>query len=272
VVFKLIAGIVGNSTAMLADAVHSLSDMLTTIFVMVGIKLANRESDKEHPYGHERFECVAAIIMSVVLFITGAGIGWVGIQQLIAWDFEETDVPGLIALIAAVTTIVVKEGMYWFKRAAAKKIDSSALMADAWHHRIDALTSVGSFLGILGARHGFPMLDPLAAVVICLFILKAAFDIFRNTIGKMTDRACDEETENDMREVILSNKSVIDIDVFRTRLFGDRIYVDVEISVDGSLSLIKAHDVAQDVHDDIEAKFSKVKHCMVHINPAKPRR
>ena len=269
VAFKLFAGIIGRSTAMLADAVHSLSDMLTTIIVMIGVKLANRKPDKEHPYGHERFESVAAILLSVVLVVTGGGIGWVGIQQVIAGTYGDgLTVPGVIALVAAVATIVVKEGMYRYKSRVAKKIDSSALMADAWHHRTDSLSSIGSFIGILGARMGFPILDPIAAIVICLFILKAALDVFRDAIGKMTDRACDDATEAAMREIISGEEAVMGIDVLRTRLFGDKIYVEVEIAVDGEKALNDAHDVSQRVHDAIEKEFPKVKHCTVHVNPA----
>ena len=267
-VFKLFAGIVGNSTAMIADALHSFSDMYTTIIVMVGVKLANKEADKKHPYGHERFECVAAIILSIILVLTGIGIGWAGIQQITASNHGEMTVPGLIALVAAIVTILVKEAMYWYKRGVALKINSSALMADAWHHRSDSLSSIGTLLGILGARLGFPILDPLAAIFICLFIIKVAIDIFRDAIGKMTDSACDEEVEAEMRKIILAQESVMDIDCLRTRVFGDRIYVEVEISVDGSYTLDKAHDVAHYVHDAIEAEFPKVKHCTVHVNPA----
>jgi len=268
VAFKLFAGIVGRSTAMIADAMHSLSDTLTTVIVMIGVKLANRKPDREHPYGHERFECVAALILSGVLFVTGVGIGWAGIQQILITNFDEVAVPGIIALVAAVTTIVVKEGMYWYKRAAAKKINSSALMADAWHHRSDSLSSIGSFLGILGARMGFPILDPVAAIVICFFIVKAGLDVFRDSVSRMTDRACDEETEDAMRKVILEQKSVVGIDLLRTRLFGDRIYMEVEICADGTYTLQEAHEIAHSVHDAIEGTFDKVKHCTVHVNPA----
>ena len=268
VAFKLFAGIIGRSTAMLADAVHSLSDMLTTIIVMVGVKLANRKPDKDHPYGHERFESVAAILLSIVLTITGVGIGWVGVQQILARTYgDDISIPGVIALVAAVATIVVKEGMYRYKSRIAKKIDSSALMADAWHHRTDSLSSIGSFIGILGARLGLPILDPIAAIVICLFILKAALDVFRDAIAKMTDRACDDETETAMREVICAQDDVLGTDVLRTRLFGDKIYVEVEILVNGSMTLYDAHEISQKVHDSIEGNFPKVKHCTVHVNP-----
>jgi len=265
--FKLFAGIFAQSAAMISDAVHSMSDVFSTIIVMIGIKLANKKSDKEHPYGHERFECVAAIVLAAVLFATGAGIGWSGIKKAIAGNYGDLAIPGILALVAAIGSIIVKEAMYWYTRGAAKRINSSALMADAWHHRSDAFSSVGSFAGIFGARLGFPILDPLACIIICLFILKAAIDIFRDAVGKMTDRACDDETIAKMRDLILSQKSVEGIDGLKTRLFGDKIYMDVEIRVDALVRLEEAHLVAQAVHDVIEEQFPKVKHCMVHVNP-----
>lgn len=265
--FKLFAGIFAQSAAMISDAVHSMSDVFSTIIVMIGIKLANKKSDKEHPYGHERFECVAAIVLAAVLFATGAGIGWSGIKKAIAGNYGDLAIPGILALVAAIVSIIVKEAMYWYTRGAAKRINSSALMADAWHHRSDAFSSVGSFAGIFGARLGFPILDPLACIIICLFILKAAIDIFRDAVGKMTDRACDDETIAKMRDLILSRKSVEGIDGLKTRLFGDKIYMDVEIRVDALVRLEEAHLVAQAVHDVIEEQFPKVKHCMVHVNP-----
>ena len=265
--FKLFAGIFAQSAAMISDAVHSMSDVFSTIIVMIGIKLANKKPDKEHPYGHERFECVAAIVLAAVLFATGAGIGWSGIKKAIAGNYGDLAIPGILALVAAIVSIIVKEAMYWYTRGAAKRINSSALMADAWHHRSDAFSSVGSFAGIFGARLGFPILDPLACIIICLFILKAAIDIFRDAVGKMTDRACDDETIAKMRDLILSQKSVERIDGLKTRLFGDKIYMDVEIRVDALVRLEEAHLVAQAVHDVIEEQFPKVKHCMVHVNP-----
>jgi len=267
-VFKLFAGIVGNSTAMLADAMHSFSDMYTTFIVMIGIKMANRKADKDHPYGHERFECVAAILLSAVLLFTGVGIGWAGINRMISGNAEEIAVPGIIALVAALVTIVVKAVLYKYKRGVAKRINSSALMADAWHHLSDSLSSIGSFLGILGARLGFPMLDPLAAILICLFIIKAAADVFRDAIGKMTDKSCDEKTMGEMEETILAQEGVLNIDSLKTRLFGDRIYVEAEIGVESKETLQSAHSVAQCVHDAIEERFPMVKHCTVHVNPA----
>lgn len=266
-VFKLFAGVFAHSAAMVSDAVHSASDVLSTIIVMVGIKLAGRESDRGHPYGHERLECVAALLLACILFATGAGIGFGGIQKIAAGNYGALTVPGALALIAAAVSIVVKEGMYWYTRAAAKKVGSGALMASAWHHRSDALSSVGSFAGILGARMGFPVLDAVASVVISVFIIKAAYDIFMDSAGKMTDQACDDTTVEKLRAVVLEHDGVLCIDQIKTRLFGNRVYVDIEISADGEASLHDAHETAQKVHDDIEARFPQVKHCMVHVNP-----
>lgn len=265
-VFKLAAGIIAHSGAMVSDAVHSASDVLSTFVVIAGVKLSGKASDKEHPYGHERFECVAAILLAVMLAATGIGIGWAGIRN-ITGDSSALTVPGGLALVAAVISIVSKEAMYWYTRAAAKKIGSSALMADAWHHRSDALSSIGSFVGILGARLGLPVLDPIASVVICVFILKAAFDVFRDAISKMTDRACSDEVENQMRQAVLAQDGVLGVDRLKTRLFGDRVYVEVEISADAQAPLEQAHEVATRVHDAMEDQFPVVKHCMVHVNP-----
>ena len=265
-VFKLAAGIIAHSGAMVSDAVHSASDVLSTFVVIAGVKLSGKASDKEHPYGHERFECVAAILLAVMLAATGIGIGWAGIRN-ITGDSSALTVPGGLALVAAVISIVSKEAMYWYTRAAAKKIGSSALMADAWHHRSDALSSIGSFVGILGARLGLPVLDPIASVVICVFILKAAFDVFRDAVSKMTDRACSDEVENQMRQAVLAQDGVLGVDRLKTRLFGDRVYVEVEISADAQAPLEQAHEVAARVHDAMEDQFPVVKHCMVHVNP-----
>lgn len=266
-VFKLLAGVIAHSNAMISDAVHSASDVFSTIVVMIGIKLASKESDKEHPYGHERLECVAAILLSVVLFITGLGIGWEALKNIVSGDYNSLQVPGLLALYAAVISIVTKEAMYWYTRYHAKQIDSSALMADAWHHRSDALSSIGALAGIGGARLGFPIMDSIASLVIFVFIAKAALDIFRDAMDKMVDHSCDEETENQIRACVMQNEKVLGIDLLQTRIFGNKIYVDVEIRLDASFTLQMAHTIAEAVHDDIEQNFPKVKHIMVHVNP-----
>lgn len=267
--FKLLAGIFAHSSAMISDAIHSASDVISTVVVIVGVNMANKKSDKEHQYGHERLECVSSILLAGLLMVTGVGIGISGIQKIISGTSgENLMIPGTLALIAAIVSLVVKEWMFWYTRAAAKKINSGALMADAWHHRSDALSSVGAFVGILGAHLGYPVLDPVASVVICLFIAKASADIFKDAIDKMVDRSCDEQTIGYMRKVIMEVPGVIRIDVLRTRLFGSKMYVDIEIAADDRISLKEAHTIAEKVHRSVENNFRDVKHCMVHVNPA----
>ena len=267
-VFKLFAGIFAHSNAMISDAVHSASDVFSTIIVIIGVKLASKESDKEHPYGHERLECVAAIVLSIVLLYTGIKIGSQAVKDIIGGNYQSLQKPGMLALVAAVVSIVTKEIMYWYTRHYAKKIDSSALMADAWHHRSDALSSVGALVGIGGAMMGFPVMDSIASIVIFVFIAKAAYDIFKDAMDKMVDHSCDDETEKEMRDFVLAQKEVLSVDLLHTRIFGNKIYVDVEIGVNDSYTLRHAHEIAEEVHEGIEKNFPKVKHVMVHVNPA----
>ncbi|MCH5249151.1 MAG: cation transporter [Lachnospiraceae bacterium] len=265
--FKLMAGVAAHSNAMISDALHSASDVFSTIVVIIGIKLASKEADKEHPYGHERLECVAAIILSMLLFITGFSIGIGALKNVFSGSYDDLQVPGILALIAAIVSIVCKECMYWYTRYYAKKIDSAALIADAWHHRSDALSSVGALIGIWCARLGFPVMDSVASLVIFVFIAKAAYDIFKDAVDKMVDHSCDDKTEKQIYECVMTNKEVRGIDSLYTRIFGNKIYVDIEIKVDGSYTLKKAHEIAEEVHEDIEKNFTKIKHIMVHVNP-----
>lgn len=266
--FKLFAGIVAHSGAMISDAIHSASDVFSTFVVIAGIKMSGKKSDKEHPYGHERMECVAAIVLATILAMTGLGIGYSAVRNIIEGGYKHLAVPGILALIAAVVSILSKETMFWYTRINAKKIDSGALMADAWHHRSDALSSIGALIGIAGARMGLPVADSIASLVICLFIEKASYDIFKDAIDKMVDKACDENTEESIEKCVLSEEGVLGIDLLRTRTFGNKIYVDVEIRANGDKTLWETHAIAENVHNSIEQKFPKVKHIMVHVNPA----
>lgn len=262
---KLAAGIIARSGAMISDAVHSASDVLSTLAVMAGIRLASRRADSSHPYGHERVECIFSILLAVILCATGIGIGYSGVTKIIGGG--ELVVPGALALAAAVVSIIVKELMFQYTKKNAKKIRSTALMADAWHHRSDALSSIGSFIGILGARLGFPICDPIASVIICIFIVKAAWDIFMDAVNQLIDKSGSDEECEKIREVALGTSGVVGVDDLKTRLFGSKMYVDIEIGADGTLPLTEAHAIAQNVHDSIEREFSEVKHCMVHVNP-----
>ncbi|MBR3179869.1 MAG: cation transporter [Clostridia bacterium] len=267
--FKLFSGVIGKSGAMISDAVHSLSDVFATLVAFIGVVLSKRPEDREHPYGHERIECVASLILGLILAGTGIGIGYSGVQKLITR--EAIEVPTLLPLIAAVISIIVKEAMFWYTMHYAKKMDSPAFKADAWHHRSDALSSVGSFIGIGLAKLGFPVMDQIASLVICIFILKVAFDITKDALGKMLDTSCGSEFEETLRNFVLSQPGVEDIDLLHTRQFGNKIYIDLEIAVGRSLSLLEAHSIAESVHANVEKQYPNVKHIMIHVNPAKEK-
>lgn len=266
--FKAYAGVVGNSGAMISDAIHSFSDVLTTIIAFIGVKLSQKDADEDHPYGHERLECVAALFLGLVLMITGLGVGKVGVEHIMSGHYETLAIPSGIALVAAVVSIVGKEAMYWYTRYYAKLIDSAAFMADAWHHRSDALSSIGSFIGIAGAMLGFLVMDSIASVVICLFIIKVAYDIMKDAVVKMLDTSCGEEYEANIRSFVSDQGDVVGIDALRTRMFGNRVYIDMEIAVDGNKTLSQSHEIAERIHNELESEFTDVKHIMIHVNPA----
>ena len=267
--FKLFAGIFGKSGAMVSDAVHSLSDVFATLIAYIGVRLSQRQEDTEHPYGHERLECVAALILGLILAGTGLGIGSSGIRKIF-FERAALETPTLLPLIAAVVSILVKEGMFRYTMHYAEKLDSAAFRADAWHHRSDALSSVGSFIGIGMARLGFPIMDPIASLVICVLILKVAFDIIRDAITKMLDTSCSDDYEQKLRRFVEEQPGVEGVDLLHTRQFGNKVYVDLEIAVNRDLSLGEAHAIAERVHGNMEQAFPKVKHVMIHVNPWEP--
>ena len=266
-IIKFIAGIVGNSMAMISDGIHTLSDILTTVIAVVGINIASKEDDNSHRYGHERFECIASILLSFLLFMTGFEIGLSGIKTIINGSYADITMPGILAIVAAVISIIIKELMYQYTIRAAKKIESDALKADAWHHRSDAISSIGALIGIVLSRCGYKIFDSIASILISILICKVAIEIFMDAMDKLVDKSCDEETENKIKKVILNEKGVLGIDDLKTRIFGSKVYVDVEISADGNKTLKETHLIAEKVHDKIESKFTNVKHCMVHVNP-----
>ena len=264
--FKFLAGIFGHSSAMVSDAIHSLSDVLATFIAWLGIRLSMQAPDREHPYGHERLECVASLLLGTILFGTGLMIGFSGLKTILAGHYEELQAPECIALIAAVVSIATKEGMFWYTRHYAKVLNSAAFMADAWHHRSDALSSIGSLIGIGGAMLGFPILDPLASVAIAVCIIKVAYDILKDAVSKMLDTACSSEYEKKLADFISAQDGVDRLDVLHTRMFGNKIYIDAEISVDGDKSLTDAHEIAESVHTQVEKHFDNIKHIMIHVN------
>ena len=264
-IFKLIAGILGHSNAMISDAVHSLTDVLTTFLVIFGLVMASKNADKKHPYGHERIESVCGIILSFCLFLTGLGIGYLGLINII--NYKNLQVPGLLSLIAALISILVKEGMFHYTIYYAKKLKSTSLKADAWHHRSDALSSIGAFIGIFFARFGFPILDPVCSLLICLLIVISAIQIFKEAISQMIDISCDEKTNEAILKIIEDTHENVVVKDFKTRIFGSKIYIDALIATDGNMSLKDADKIVTHIHDVVEKKFKEVKHCNIHIIP-----
>ena len=262
---KLIAGIVGQSMAMLSDAIHSLSDVFGSIIVIIGVRISKKKEDHEHQYGHDKMECLASLALGAILLGTGVFLIYEGTKKIVTG--EKISTPGNIALIAAIVSILTKEAMYWYTKINANRINSDALRAEAWHHRSDALSSVGSLIGIAGAMMGVKLLDPIMAGIIGIVIIKVAYDISKEAVDKMVDKACDDETEENMRKSVLTIDGVMGLDMIKTRMFGTKIYVDIEISADGNLLLSESHRIAENVHDMIEEQFPDVKHCTVHVNP-----
>ena len=266
---KLAAGLIAHSGAMISDAVHSASDIFSGLIVMIGVRISSRAPDESHPYGHERFECVAALLLSGILALVGGTIGLNAIKDIVSGRAQSMEAPGLLALIAAAVSIVTKESLFWYTRGYAKRYRSTALHAEAWHQRSDALSSIGALIGIAGARMGVPVMEPIASVIIAAFILRVAVRIFKDATDQMVDHSCGEELETAFRTTALEVPGVRGVELLRTRMFGNRVYVDLEIGADPELTLAAAHGIAEQVHDAIEQTYPEVKHIMVHVNPAK---
>jgi cation diffusion facilitator family transporter len=264
--FKIMAGVIGHSSAMLADGAHTLSDILTTFVVLVGLKISSKEADKEHPYGHEKYESIFAKILSILLLLTGIFIGYEGFKMLLSGNFVE---PKPIALVAAFLSIIIKEGMYWYTSKTAKKIKSISMEADAWHHRSDAFSSIGTFAGVLGARLGSPALDPIAGIVVSIFVIKIGMELYIKSVKELVDESASEEIIKIIKYKTKSVEGVMDIKELKTRIFGNKIYVDLEILVDSDITVKEGHDIAENVHDKLEEEVGDIKHCMVHMEPFK---
>lgn len=264
-VLKIFAGIFSHSSALISDGVHSASDVFSSIVVIIGLNISHKKADKEHPYGHERMESICALFLAIILIATGFGIGFSGVKNIVTHTIQE--VTGYLALISAIVSIVVKEVQYQYTRIIAKRQHSDSLMADAWHHRSDALSSVGSSIGVIGAMAGLPILDSIASIVISFFVIYAGYEILKEAINKLVDKSCSDEVVSEIENVITSQEGVMGIDEFRTRLFGSKIYVDVTILIYGNTLLSEAHAISERTHDAVESAFPDVKHCMIHIHP-----
>lgn len=264
-VVKLIAGIVGHSSAMISDAVNSSSDVISNFVVIGGVAASDRQADTHHQYGHDKIECVVSIFLAIAIFATGCMIGYSGIKQIL--NPEIIVVPTLLPLLVAIGTMGVKECLYQYTIRVSRKTGSNSLRATAWDHRSDVLSALGAFIGILGARLGVPILDPIASLVICLLIIKVAIDIFKSAVDVLLDASVDEATRSKLESEILAVDGVKMIDLLKTRITGARFYVEVEIRCCRYLPLFASHDIAETVHDKIEREFPNVKHVVVHTNP-----
>lgn len=265
---KTLAGWIAHSSALISDGINSIFDVISGIIVIIGAKASSKEADEEHPYGHERIESVASLILAILLFVTAVFIGHTVIEQLVSGAYRERVVPGLLTMIAAVVSIGIKEGMYWYTNIHAEKLHSLSMKAEALDCRADVISTLGTLAGIIAARCGIMAGDQIASLFVCFFILRTSYLVFREAIEQMVDKSCDKKTEESIKQCILSVEGVLGIDLLMVRVFGNRLYIDVEIVEDGEISLKSAHKVAEEVHNIVESSFPDVKHIMVHVNPA----
>lgn len=265
---KLSVGILANSQALISDSINSIGDVLSTFVVYIGVRMSKKAADADHQFGHERLDSVAAIILSMFFLATAAFIGYEGVAKILAGVSGNLEPPGTLAWVVALIAIALKEFLYWYTMIAAKKLNSTALKAAAWDHQSDVVSASGAFVGIISARlFNLPLLDPILSILICALIVITAVRIFKEATEQLVDKSCDAKTEQAIKDSIIGVEGVKCIDVLRTRQFGARIYVDLEISVDSRMSLQNSHSIAEAVHEKIEKKYPLVKHIMVHVNP-----
>lgn len=262
-VIKILIGFLSKSNGMIADGFHSFSDFISTIAVIISLKLSSKPADHDHPYGHEKIESLASIFLSLTLALLSIGLSFSAYKNI---SNNNLFIPGKAAIFAAILSIIIKEWMYHYTIKYAKLLNSPSMKADSWHHRSDALSSVAALIGIMGSRLGFPILDSLVSILISFLILKVSFKILKEGIEQLIDKSASDEIINNMIKKIESVPGVKNIDNIKTRLHGNKIYVDLEISVDKNLTVLEGHNIAQEVHNIIE-EDTNVKHCMVHVNP-----
>lgn len=267
-IFKLLAGIFGFSYAMIADAIHSMSDCLATGTVYVGLRIGERPPDESHPYGHANAESIAAFLVALIILATGVFVG-VSAVNLIAQRHLET--PATIALAAAAISIVIKEGMFHYTLKVGKRNNSPAVITNAWHHRSDAYSSVASLAGILGARLAFQYLDPIAGLVVSAFIVKMSFPLLRSNIGILMDERPEPAVLNSVKATVLKVGGVKAIDSIRVHRRGSTFTIDVEVAVDSNLTVEQGHQVASKLKNNLQNKIKHVQDVMVHVNPYQPR-
>lgn len=272
-VFKFVAGIVGNSAAMVADATHSLTDFVTDIIVIAFVRISSRPEDSDHDYGHGKYETLATAVIGLILLLVGAGLFYNGASSVYSvLCGHRLQSPGNIALWAAVASIVLKELLYHITRRVGLRLNSQALVANAWHHRSDALSSIGTFVGIGGAillGDQWTILDPLAAVIVSFFIFKVSLQLIKPCIDELVEKSLPQETEDKILGIILSFPEVSSPHHLRTRQIGNIVAIEVHIRMDGSMSLNEAHDITTQIETALRAEYGMETHIGIHMEPAK---
>ena len=269
--FKFLAGVIGHSSAMIADAVHSLSDFVTDIIVLVFVKISNKPQDKSHDYGHGKYETLALTIIGIALMAVAIGIIVKGAVKIASWANGETlEAPGMLAFWAAIVSIVLKEAVYRYSIIKAEQLDSKAVEANAWHHRSDALSSIGTAVGISGAiflGQRWVILDPIASVVVGAFIVKVAFDLLKNGIGDLMEQSLPDQVEDEILSLARGVDGVTEPHDLRTRRIGNHYAIELHILMDGSITLKEAHDKASEVEDILRQRYGEETHVVVHVEP-----
>ena len=272
-VFKFVAGFVGRSSAMVADAVHSLSDLLTDAIIFIFVRAASKPIDRDHEYGHGKYETMAALIVGCILIFVGLGIMVAGIKDCVAFfQGDKGAHPRLIALIAALVSIVLKEGLYRYTILRGKKMESPILIANAWHHRSDSFSSVATLVGVAGAmflgENGL-ILDPLAAILVSFYICKSGYDVVKPSIDELLEKALPKETEKEIRQLLNSVEGIEGVHLLKTRKIGTRLAIEVHTLMDGKISLNEAHKIATSAERKLKKRFGAKTHIGIHMEPAK---
>lgn len=272
-VFKFVAGILGHSTAMVADAIHSLSDFITDLIVLVFVYISGKPQDKTHDYGHGKYETLALVFIGLALLAVAVGIFTSGTQKIISWyNGEQLAAPGILALWAALISILLKELTYRYTIHKARQLDSTSMEANAWHHRSDALSSIGTAVGIGGAvllGKRWTVLDPLASLVVGAFIVKVSFDLINKGMSELMEKSLPDDVEDEIMRIAASEPDVIEPHDLKTRRIGNRYAIELHILMDGNITLTKAHDHADSIEDQLKRKFGENTHVAIHMEPKK---
>ena len=273
VAFKFIAGITGNSSAMIADAVHSLSDFMTDIIVIVFVRISNKPKDKSHDYGHGKFETFATLLIGFVLLAVGLGIAWSGTLAIISvFNGETLKSPGMLAFAAAIISIVFKEILYRYTAVCGRRLQSDVTIANAWHHRSDAFSSIGTAAGIGGAiflGEKWTILDPLAALIVSFFIVKVAIKLIKPCIDELMEKSLSDEMENEITAIVLSFSGVSDLHNLHTRKIGNKCSIEFHIRMDGKTSLTETHDKVTEIEHRLREHYGYGTHVIIHSEPEK---